>query len=134
MFTYSVLIILYLLVLHRQYIIVGSLVLSLFLLYFYSLQDSVFNEEDSNISVVNTVNILLMFVLGKDSEWMDRWPSIRIDLTCTMDAFTGMCQSICSTLSFPSIHPIVFSIDPYINIARHLSVLTIYHMEKISKI
>ena len=76
MFTYSVLIILYLLVLHRQYIIVGSLVLSLFPLYFYSLQDSVFNEEDSNISVVNTVNILLMFVLGKDSEGMDRWPSI----------------------------------------------------------
>ena len=26
----------------------------------------------------------------------------------------------------------VFSIDPYMNIARHMAVLTIYHMEEIS--
>ena len=62
-FTYSVLSIIHLLILLWQYITVGSLFLSLLLLFLYSLYDLVFDKEDFNISAVNTINISLMFVL-----------------------------------------------------------------------
>ena len=47
-----------------------------------------------------------MFVLGKDSEWMDRFPSIRTDGTRTMYAFVSKCQCIHSNPYHvhPSIH------------------------------
>ena len=74
---------------------------------------------------------LLMFVLGKDSEWMDRWPSIWIDGTCTMYA-SYVCVNVFIQLFIMSIHPFTFSINPYINIARHMSALTIYRIEEMS--
>ena len=55
---YSILIILYLLVLHWQYIIVGSLVLSQLLLFFYSLYDSVFMKK-TPVSLPSILSISL---------------------------------------------------------------------------
>ena len=61
------------------------------------------------------------------TDHMNRWYLYSV-------SFIGMCQSFHSALYH--VHPIVhhiFSIDPYINIARHMSVLTIiYHMREIS--
>ena len=39
-------------------------------------------------------------------------------------SFKGICQSIHLTIYHG--HPFIISIDPYINIARHMSALTIY--------
>ena len=42
-------------------------------------------------------------------------------------SFKGICQSIHLTIYHG--HPFIISIDPYINIARHMSALTVYSME-----
>ena len=115
------------LVLHGQCILVGSLMLSLFLLFFFSWYNLVFSEDGSNNSAMNTINICKMFVLVRRvNGWIDCW---AYEYTVP---YSYISIHLFNNLSCLSMHPSLYCLMyPITNIARHLSVLTIYQMEEI---